>query len=146
MKKRMVLLFGFLLFSLSACDKPATQENVPSPTPILTSEPQPTKGTVPTQPSDREGELQIDVAYHPVVVDGLTEVKAKEGEGIELLFSDGFSGEAYYGGGAQADYGVCSVWRMGQRHGFMWRKYRIGWSIRKGRRTKSLVDFQMCHK
>lgn len=96
MKKRMALLFGFLLFSLSACDKPATQENVPSPTPVLTSKPQPTESTVPSQPPTREGELQIDVTYHPVVVDGLTEVKAKEGEGIELdLDGDGIAEQMY---------------------------------------------------
>ena len=96
MKKIIILLLGFFLLSFSACTKPAAQENTASPIPTLTSALQPIQSIVPTQPPVKEGDLQIDVVYYPIVVDGLTEVKAKEGEGIELdLDGDGIAEQMY---------------------------------------------------
>lgn len=96
MKKQAILIICFLL-CFSGCGNSASQEQVLSPAPTLTPMPCPSQTSSPSlTPPLLGGDLQIDVVYRPVVIDGLTEVKAKEGEGIELdLDGDGIAEQMY---------------------------------------------------
>lgn len=97
--KKLTLLLAAALFFLSGCQGSITDQtdaSTPMPPPISPDASLPVPSLSPIPTTSEPEPSQDGILYRPVIVDGVTEIRQKEGEGIELdLNGDGIVKQLY---------------------------------------------------